>query len=327
MENNEPIEQLNNEVVNSGTTNSVIIGKKEDLPKYTLPRGERLYITREQLTELNDNYNVLLSDLKESRETLPAELRSIMESVIGKAYLEDIEELRLDNRLSMDTERERKLALIGMLTPRTWRSWFFRRKRNQPQILLDELVRRQATQFLRDRADELPVIGDNEAEGAEQNEALPFEVIMDSLRCSLSHLRKKRREIAYDLTEELYEAFNSKKEECKRLFEELEENKKQLEKALERATAAEERLDEFLKESTPEPEEAVEEAEQKQEQKESSPKEEGGNSEGKGHTETEQGEQSPETTETEEKNEGEPADEEEDEGLSYDGLGEDDGQE
>jgi len=316
MENNEPIEQLNSDVLNGGMANSVIVGKKEDLPKYTLPRGERLYITREQLTELNDDYNELLNDLKESRETLPADLRSIMESVIGKAYLEDIEELRLDNRLSMDRERERKLALIGMLTPRTWRSWFFRKKRNQSQVLLDELVNRQAVLYWRDRADELPSVGDN-GEEVDQKEVLPFEVTIDSLLCSLPHLSKKRREIVNGLTQQLYEAYNSKKEEVKRLAEELEENKKQLEQALGRAITAEERLDEFLKESTPEPAEEAQDADNEEE-----------SAEPKGEAEeiSEEGEPTEEVTEGEEQ-ESEPADEEEEEGLSYDGLDEEDGQE
>lgn len=317
MESNEPIEQLNNEIVNNVISNSVVIGKKEDLPKYTLPKGERLYLSRDQLSTLNDKYYQILSDLKEGRDILPAELRSIMESVIGKAYLEEIEDLRLDNRLPMDRERERKMSLIVRLTPRTRRSWFFRQKRNQSQILLDELVERQAAQYLQDRADELPVIDGS-------NEGLSFEVLIDILLQNLPRLRKKRRQTVNDVVQQLYDSYNRKKEETKRLAEALEEKERRLDQALERAQAAEECLDEFLKESTPESKESGSDVEtRKNEQTEA----ENEMSKEQERTGAEQDEQSSETIDTGEEEENDPADEEEEDSLSYDGLDEADGQE
>lgn len=317
MESNEPIEQLNNEIVNNVISNSVVIGKKEDLPKYTLPKGERLYLSRDQLSTLNDKYYQILSDLKEGRDILPAELRSIMESVIGKAYLEEIEDLRLDNRLPMDRERERKMSLIVRLTPRTRRCWFFRQKRNQSQILLDELVERQAAQYLQDRADELPVIDGS-------NEGLSFEVLIDVLLQNLPRLRKKRRQTVNDVVQQLYDSYNRKKEETKRLAEALEEKERRLDQALERAQAAEECLDEFLKESTPESKESGSDVEtRKNEQTEA----ENEMSKEQERTGAEQDEQSSETIDTGEEEENDPADEEEEDSLSYDGLDEADGQE
>lgn len=292
-------QQVDNNTVNLSFNNddpaaqSVILeSDKSKLPKLTVPRGERFYIGLEELNEVNAKYFAAVSDMREGTEYAPAELKSKMESGIDLAYNEDIARLREKNRLESEVERERIETLNSILMPRSWRGWFFRKKRNQAQMLLDELVERQAATYLQRKSDELPPYP-----GAELQ---PFEVVLETLKERLPRMRKKRRAKVSELIEQLAYGYNSKLDELKRLAAELEEAKKTIAAMTERALRAEELLDEFLKESSPVPDEAEEHPE---EQKESEAKE-------------------TDEDPPKEKTESDSADEEDDDGLSYDGLDE-----
>lgn len=269
-------------------------GKQEKLPEFKLPAGEKLYVSRAELTELNDKYFQAISDLNRGGKFAPAQLRSVMESVVCIAYGEEIEDIRRKNRLDKEIEYKRREALTETLLPWAKRKWF-RWKRNETQILLDELVGRQAAEYLRRMSDGLPV--------TETSEPLPFAVIIDNLYCVLPRIRKKRRKIVNELIDELCDEYNNKVSESKRLAEDLKEALRAKEGAEERARNAEEMLEEFLKESTPAPDETatveIEPAEEPKTPAEAEPTEEP-RAEGEEASETEKAEES--------------------ESLSYDGL-------
>lgn len=301
----------------------IIEGNKEELPKYTLPRGERLYLSKEQISDLNQSYFLMLSELKAGAAQAPPELRSVMESVVYLSYGEEIENLRLKNQREFEVERARQKRLNAALTPCTWRNWWwiFKVHRNSAQMLLDERVRREAAIELKRQADELPIVEGEEEEEMQDRELLPFEVVIETLKENLPLMRRKRREWLYELIEKLYNLYESKIDECRRLAAELEEAKRAREEAEERAQTTAETLDEFLKESKPAPDETAT-AEEKPAEEPKTPE----NAEETEAEPAEEDEEAPETEETEEETD-EPADEEENDGFDYGGLDEEDEQE
>lgn len=270
-----------------------IEGNKEKLPKYTLPRGERLHISLEQIGELNTQFFNRITELKAGGAYAPAELKSVMESVIYLSYNEELEKLRRANWLESSVEEAFLSELNARLIPQRWRR-FFRMRQNPAQTLLDERVRREERLYYRRKADELPT---------EERELLPFEIIIQSLKATLPRMRKKRREVINEIIDQLYDGYEGKADECKRLTAELEEALRAKEGAEERARNAEEMLEEFLKESTPAPDETatveIEPAEEPKTPAEAEPTEEP-RAEGEEASETEKAEES--------------------ESLSYDGL-------
>lgn len=278
----------------------IVEGDKAKLPKFVVPKKERLYLSYDEVTELNNKFYDLVGNLKEGGANAPAELRSVMESVIYESYLEEITQRRAKNRLECEIESERIESLNAILTPRTRRKWIFWKKRNEAKMLFDELVTRQAAAHLQNKADELPSYPGE----VDDVELQPFEVVLATLKERLPRMRKKRRASVTELIEQLAYGYNSKVDEFKRLVAEFNEAKKTAADMEERALNAEELLEEFLKESTPAPEEEAEQPEEKQEEAEGP------------------AENTPQEVPTEEEAESETADEEEAEGLSYDGLDE-----
>lgn len=305
-----------------GEQNVITVGNHADLPKIVLRRGERFNICLKELTALHDEYFLAISDTEEGTKGARPALKSKMDSALELAYDEDIEKLRRKNYLDCVLEESEQEALNRRLTPQTWRNWWwiFKLHKNQAQILQDERIRRKALIKLKEQADALPMLPEDD-EGNEE-ELLPFEVIIDNLLCALPRMRKKRREWLKELIEQLYDGYAKKADEGKRLADELEEARRLKAEAEERAERAENMLDEFLKESTPAPEETA--------NTEEKPAEEPKTPEEAEQTEAEPEEEDGEALETEqttEEAESEPADEEEDDGLSYAGLGEEDEQE
>lgn len=300
--------QTENNTVNSTFNNDdpaaqtvIVDGDKTKLPKLMIPRGERFYISLEELSEVNARYFNAVSDMREGTEHAQAELKSLMESGIELAYYEDIARIREKNRLEFEVEQERIEALNYILTPRTRRRWIFWKKPNDAKILLDELINRQAAAYLQHKADELPSYP-GEEDGVEQQ---PFEVVIATLKESLPRMRKKRRASIEELIEQLVYGYGSKVDELKRLAVELKEAKEAVAALEERALHAEELLEEFLQESTPAPAETTEKPEQQE-------------------TEEATAETPPEEEPAEQEAESNPADDDEDDGLSYDGLEEED---
>lgn len=315
-----------NNVINIGMNESeeqpvIVEGNKVDLPKLELPYGEKLCISREELEELYGRYYTMISDLKEGGAFASPELKSYMESVFTKKFQDELEDLHRKNYLKYKTEELDQIALNNVLTPCTWRNWWwiFKEHRNRAQMLLDERVRREAIIELKKREEELPELPDDD-EG-EEEERLPFTVALAELEEVLPRMRRKRLGSVYALLEQLRYAYDDKAGECKRLASELEIAHNAAQEAEERARAAEETLEEFLKDSTPTPDETGNVEEKPAEE----PKQPEEAERTEVEPEAEDGEQS-ETKETEEV-ESEPADEEEDESLSYDGLDEADEQE
>lgn len=270
---------------------------KSKLPKLTIPRGERFYISLEELSDINQKFFQAVSDMQDGTERAPAELKSKMESGLELAYDDEIARTRERNRLACEVERERIETYNAILMPRTRRFLFFKRKRNQSQILLDELIARQAALYYRQKADELPEV---DAEGDGEEIMQPFELAFETLKEELPRMRHKRRERIEDLLLNLAYGYNEKIEEKK-------EAEARAKKAEEDALAASETLEEFLKDSKPAPEEE----EERQEEEESEANEDNDGQ----PTESAEEEES-------EAQEEETADGEDNEGLSYDGLDE-----
>ncbi len=271
---------------------------KSKLPKLTIPRGERFYISLEELSDINQKFFQAVSDMQDGTERAPAELKSKMESGLELAYDDEIARVRERNRLACEVERERIETYNAILMPRTRRFLFFKRKRNQSQILLDELIARQAALYYRQKADELPEM-DDEEEGEEIIQ--PFEIVFETLKEELPRMRRKRRARVEKLLYNLALGYNEKIEEKK-------EAEARAKKAEGDAQAASEMLEEFLKDSQPAPEE-TEEKQVAEEEEQTSDETDG---------------QAPESAEEEESEpqDAETADEVDDEGLSYDGLDE-----
>jgi hypothetical protein len=231
-------------IVNNDDNSQAIIPPQNDknLPKLELKRGESLNISREQISKLNDEYYVLIGELIESGANIPAELRSYMESVIFNAYVSDVDRLRRDNELEYDLEQQRVEALNRTLKPYTWRNWWwvFKIHRNQSKILLDELVSRQAGEFLHDKACNLPHI-----EGETPNE--PYEVTIEELKELLPRRMKKKKRAAIE------EAIESLTASYTKSVNELEEARKASKLSEEKIDELQKLIDSFVTESAPAP--------------------------------------------------------------------------
>ncbi len=197
--------------------------RRDKLPKFTLGRHERLYIPREEIEKLNDVYHQMLDDMKES----PAkeDLRSYMESLIFASYVRDVEKKQREHYLESEAERERLDGLNGTVTPLRWRKWYFPFKlnKNQAQILLEELIGRQAHLYYRQKESELPIIESEEAE------ADPYAVQIETLRAYLPRMRKKKRAIIEEIIAGLAASFDNKVANLQHLNDELQAERSKVE--------------------------------------------------------------------------------------------------
>lgn len=198
--------------------------RRDILPKFTLGENEGFYISRDEITELNDSYNQILSDMQES----PAneELRSYMESVIFASYVSEIEKKQMKNLLESEVEHARITGLNSVLTPKWRRSIFtlFRLKRNQAAILLDELINRQARSYYYKKESELPI-----SEEETEAELDPYVVQIETLRAYLPRMRKKKRAILEEIIAGLAASYESKEVKLQRISAELQEEKEKVE--------------------------------------------------------------------------------------------------
>lgn len=209
---------------------TIIQQTKGKLPKLELDPGERLCISREQLETVNKEFYELISDMKQGTAQASAELHSYMDSVAYYAYVEEIAKLRRDNMLECNVEWETKEGLTAILTPRTWRGLFFRKKRNQAQVLLDELIGRQAWNYLKRKQDELPAYNKEQ-----ETVDTPYTLQLEALKNLLPRKMRKKKRAAYEeILAGLLASYESKTTEQKHTAEELKEVKKQLRQEQER---------------------------------------------------------------------------------------------
>lgn len=212
---------------NSNEEEQIIRRKAKDkLPKFELGRHEDFYISRTEITELNDSYHQMLQDMDAGDGVIPEELRSYMESVIFVSYVSEIEKRQRENYLDCEVERERIAMLSGICTPRRWRSIFslFRLKRNQSAILLDELVGRQARAYYNKKESELPI-----SEEGYETEEEPYTVQLETLRAYLPRMRKSRRKVIETIISSLLSIFESNAAKLRQLSMELQAEKEKVE--------------------------------------------------------------------------------------------------
>lgn len=198
-----------------------LLKRRESLPKFTLGKYEGFNISREDITKINDSYRRILDDM-EAGGYIPEELRSYMESVIFVSYVNEIEKKQRENYLDCEVERERQERLNSALTPRRWRSLFtfFRLRRNQAEILLDELVSRQARSYYYKKESELPI-----SEEDTETEFDPYEVQLEALREYLPRRSKKIRAEMEEIISGLAAIYESKQAKIQRLYDELQAEK------------------------------------------------------------------------------------------------------
>lgn len=294
---------------------SFVQQSKGKLPKLELDRGERLNIGIEELSALHKAFFDLLSDMKEGGLNASAELRSYMDSVSFYVYVNEIAKLRLQNKLEGDTEWARLETLTEILTPRTWRGWFFRKKRNEAKVLQDELIGRQSWQYLKRKQEELPNCGE-----VQETEIAPYTLVIESLRELLPRrMRKNKRALWEAVIEGLTANYEAKSEEHKKCAEELGEVKAQFDRAQEKISELQELVEQLMSES--EPVEDDQNSEETSEMTESPLEDEEKSQETE--ESAKESEEMRETASIEGVELDESADEEEEDGLSYDGLEED----
>ncbi len=291
-------------VVGKSAPIEVIEGNKDKLPKIVLPRGERLYIGLQELRSMHEQYYVALSEMREGTAFASAELKSKMESAISIAYDEEIQNTRLKNQLEAEVERQRQISFNTVLKPSTWRNWWwiFKVHRNEAQILLEELIGRQASEYLQNKQRELP--------DSNKEEITPYAILIAQLSALLPRMRKTKREELDGIINELSASYESKCAEAKQCAEELKTAKAKYEEEKARADELSEMVAEFIeesKEAKEDEEETIEDivAAENEEQKEEKADEV-------------EGLENEELSVIEEQSE--PADEEEGDGLYYDEL-------
>ncbi len=286
---------------------SIIKNGKDSLPKLELKDGEALCLSREEISEIHDSYFSILSDMKEGESIMPEEMRSYMESVVFSSYKSEIARRQNKNYLEYYTEERRIRTLREILTPSTWRNWWwiFKVHRNEAQILLEELIGRQASEYLRKKQRELP--------DSNKEEITPYAILIAQLSAMLPRMRKTKREELDGIINELSASYESKCAEAKQCAEELKTAKAKYEEEKARADELAEMITEFMEES-----QEVKEGEEETEEDVVAPKPDGKEEEETSEveettteepSETESAEQGEETTE--------PADGEESEGLYY----------
>ena len=283
---------------------SIIKNGKDSLPKLELKDGEALCLSREEISEIHDSYFSILSDMKEGESIMPEEMRSYMESVVFSSYKSEIARRQNKNYLEYYTEERRIRTLREILTPSTWRNWWwiFKVHRNEAHILLEELIGRQASEFLRKKKRELP--------DSNKEEITPYAILIAQLSAMLPRMRKTKREELDGIINELSASYESKCAEAKQCAEELKTAKAKYEEEKARADELAEMITEFMEESqeVKEGEEETEEdvvAAENEEQKEE-------------NADEAEGLENEELSVIEEQSE--PADEEEGDGLYYDEL-------
>ncbi len=283
---------------------SIIKNGKDSLPKLELKDGEALCLSREEISEIHDSYFSILSDMKEGESIMPEEMRSYMESVVFSSYKSEIARRQNKNYLEYYTEERRIRTLREILTPSTWRNWWwiFKVHRNEAQILLEELIGRQASEYLRKKQRELP--------DSNKEEITPYAILIAQLSAMLPRMRKTKREELDGIINELSASYESKCAEAKQCAEELKTAKAKYEEEKARADELSEMVAEFIeesKEAKEDEEETIEDivAAENEEQKEE-------------NADEAEGLENEELSVIEEQSE--PADEEEDDGLYYDEL-------
>lgn len=283
---------------------SIVKNDKDKLPKLELKDGEALCLSREEISEIHDSYFSILLDMKEGESITPEEMRSYMESVVFSSYKSEIARRQNKNYLEYYTEERRIRTLREILTPSTWRNWWwiFKVHRNEAQILLEELIGRQASEYLQNKQRELP--------DSNKEEITPYAILIAQLSAMLPRMRKTKREELDGIINELSASYESKCAEAKQCAEELKTAKAKYEEEKARADELSEMVAEFIeesKEAKEDEEETIEDivAAENEEQKEE-------------NADEAEGLENEELREIEEQSE--PADEEEGDGLYYDEL-------
>lgn len=283
---------------------SIVKNDKDKLPKLELKDGEALCLSREEISEIHDSYFSILSDMKEGESITPEEMRSYMESVVFSSYKSEIARRQNKNYLEYYTEERRIRTLREILTPSTWRNWWwiFKVHRNEAQILLEELIGRQASEYLQNKQRELP--------DSNKEEITPYAILIAQLSAMLPRMRKTKREELDGIINELSASYESKCAEAKQCAEELKTAKAKYEEEKARADELSEMVAEFIeesKEAKEDEEETIEDivAAENEEQKEE-------------NADEAEGLENEELSVIEEQSE--PADEEEDDCLYYDEL-------
>lgn len=103
--------------------------RQAQLPKFTLPNGETLYIDREEIRNLNSEYFQILDDMRKGSNVSFEDLESLMRSVVLESYKNEITQMQEKGkqqaypRIIIEQEKQKQLK------PNSYRKWWQRKWR------------------------------------------------------------------------------------------------------------------------------------------------------------------------------------------------------
>lgn len=161
------------------------------LPKFELAEGERFYVSREKIVELNQIYFEMLDDMSAGFKLANQNMRSFMESVVFESYKNEIESLQCEHSIEGKHKDEVYLYTKFYLQPEDEKRWIFGKKK--PNYVKQLLLRmanieaqRRLGKYRSDIAEQEEFIY-GAPEAPEELKEL-FNLIVDEI----SPLRKKR---------------------------------------------------------------------------------------------------------------------------------------
>ena len=161
------------------------------LPKFELAEGERFYVPREKIVELNQIYFEMLDDMSAGFKLANQNMRSFMESVVFESYKNEIESLQCEHSIEGKHKDEVYLYTKFYLQPEDEKRWIFGKKK--PNYVKQLLLRmanieaqRRLGKYRSDIAEQEEFIYGAPEEPEELKEL--FNLIVDEI----SPLRKKR---------------------------------------------------------------------------------------------------------------------------------------
>lgn len=103
--------------------------RQAQLPKFTLPDGETLYIDREAIRNLNSEYFQILDDMRKGSNVSFEDLESLMRSVVLESYKNEITQMQEKGKQQAYPRKIIEQEKQNQLKPNSYRKWWQRKWR------------------------------------------------------------------------------------------------------------------------------------------------------------------------------------------------------
>ncbi|MCI8369735.1 MAG: hypothetical protein HFE41_00965 [Clostridia bacterium] len=103
--------------------------RQAQLPKFTLPDGETLYIDREEIRNLNSEYFQILDDMRKGSNVSFEDLESLMRSVVLESYKNEITQMQEKGKQQAYPRKIIEQEKQNQLKPNSYRKWWQRKWR------------------------------------------------------------------------------------------------------------------------------------------------------------------------------------------------------